>query len=548
MSSISSLARAVSGLMANQQALNTTAHNLSNVNTPGYVRQQVLMKDSNYLRVGENETTMLQLGLGTDVQSIRQVRDHFLDLAFRGENGRLGFYSAQSSTIEEIENIVGETEGEAFSKIMNDLWVSMNELSKHPEGLETRGSFIQNATLFVEKSNLIMKQLNSYQSNLNAEITSKVSRINEIGEEINKLNTVIVTKEGFGGNANDYRDQRNILIDELSQIIDVRVKEDVQGNYLVSVESVPFVTVGNVNKMGTVQAESFSELVDPYWPHLSEIGPPAVNQKVFNFDNPTGPQYDNNKGELKGLIMSRGTRTANYTDMSNAAVFKSDVEPSTIMTIQAQFDNLIHGIVTTINNVLSPNTVGPPPAFDAANAPYGLNGNRGTELFARVYMDRYDGLGNYNAEDPANRYSLYSAGNLKINEAILVDYNKLCLSKSNGVDGDSSVVESMLTQWKEPFSPLTPGSAGILKINDYYNGFVAYIGSRGNSVNNLKSNQETLTVQIDNQRNQLMGVSSDEELGNMMKYQHAYNASSRVITVVDQMIQRVIDQTGLVGR
>lgn len=548
MSSLSSLSRAVSGLMSNQIALDTTAHNLSNVNTPGYVRQQVLMKDSSYLRIGENRTTMLQLGLGSDVQSIRQVRDHFLDLAYRGENSRFGFYKAQSTSIEEIENIIGETEGEAFSKIINNLWESLNELSKHPEGLETRGSFIQNATLFVEKSNLIMKQLNSYQSNQNTEISNKVDRINEIGDEINKLNNIIVTKEGYGGNANDYRDQRNALVDELSLLIDIRVKEDVQGNYLINAENVPFVTIGNVNKMGVVQAEDFSQLVDPYWPHLSEVGPPAVYQKVFNFDNPTGPQYDNNKGELKGLIMSRGTRTANYTDMMNATTYEDEVAPSTIMTVQAQFDNLVHGIVTTINNALSPNTVGPPAALDTANAPYGMNGDQGIELFSRIYMDRYDGSNNYNEEDPTNQYSLYSAGNLKINEAILVDYNKLCLSKEQGIDGDSSVVESILTAWKQPFSTLTPGSSGVLNINDYYDGFVSAIGSRGNSVNNLMQNQETLTVQIDNQRSQLMGVSSDEELGNMMKYQHAYNASARVITVVDEMITRVIDQTGVVGR
>jgi flagellar hook-associated protein 1 FlgK len=534
--------------MANQSALNTTAHNLTNVNTPGYVRQQVLMKDGTYQTIGQNNTSLFQIGMGADVQGIRQVRDQFLDLAFRGESGRSGFYSAQSASISEIENILGETEGEAFSKVLNNLWESMNELSKHPEGLETRGSFVQNASLFVEKSNLMMKQLNGYQSNLNTEISNTVSKINQIGNDINDLNALIVSKEGAGGNANDYRDSRNTLIDELSSLVDIRVREDLQGNALISVENVPFVTISNVNELGVAQAEEFSQLVDPIWPHLSQEGPPVVNHKVFNFENPIGPQYDNNKGELKGLILSRGARTANYTDLASQTVFENDVEPSTIMTVQAQFDNLVHGVVTMINNTLSP-TVGPPGARTMdPNAPYGLNGEQGIELFTRKYMDRYDSGGVLNEEDTTNEFSLYSAGNIEINPDILVDYNKLTISMNQGVAGDSTIIENILAKWQEPFSTLEPGSSGILNFTDYYNGFVADIGSKGNGINNQVANQETLTVQIDNQRNQLMGVSTDEELGNMIRFQHAYNASARVVTVVDQMIDKLINQTGLVGR
>ncbi|MBN2221435.1 MAG: flagellar hook-associated protein FlgK, partial [Vallitaleaceae bacterium] len=306
MSSLSSLSRAVSGLMANQSALNTTAHNLSNVNTPGYVRQQVIMKDSSYVTIGRTATSLMQLGLGTDVQTIRQVRGEFLDLAYRTENSRYGFYSAQATSIDEIENIIGETEGEAFSKILNDLWTSISELSKHPEGLETRGGFIQNAALFVEKANLIGNQLKGYQENLNDDITSKINRINEIGVEIERLNNIVAGEEANGSNANDYRDQRNLLLDELSYLVDVRYREDPSGNLLINVENVPFVTIGNVNQLGTIQAEDFSNLVDPYWPHLSSEGPPPVVRKLYNLANPTGAQYDNNKGELKGMIISRG--------------------------------------------------------------------------------------------------------------------------------------------------------------------------------------------------------------------------------------------------
>lgn len=546
MGSISSLSRAVSALMTSQSALNTTAHNMTNVDTKGYVRQQVIMSDSRYSTVGASRNSGMQIGLGTDVQVIRQVRDRFLDSAFREENSRLGFYESKSNAIEEVENILGEIEGESFSKILNNLWESMSELAKSPEGLETRGTFIQNATIFVEKSNLIMGQLQDYQKNLNTEVMNNVKRINEIGQEIRSLNEVIAEKEVHGAKANDYRDQRNLLVDELSEMVDVTYREDINNNMIVSIENVPFVTVGHVNTLDLTYAENKSLLVDPYWPHLSDLASdPPQYQKLYNIDIPTTTAANNDKGSLKGLILTRGTRTANYTDLDDPTTYKKYIEPSEIMTVQAQFDNLIHGVVTMINDTVAPNAAG---QLDTANAPYGLNGGQGFEIFSRKYVGRYDAANTYNEENTTNEYSLYSAGNLKMNEEVVLDYNKIGLSREIGVVGDSSVVEEMLEKWQNPFSNIDPTLNGELNFSDYYNSFVSGVGTMGSGTNNQVANQQLLTGQIDNQRNQMTGVSSDEELSNMMKYQHAYNAASRVVSVVDDMIERVVNQTGLVGR
>lgn len=544
MSSISSLSRMVSALSANQQALNTTAHNLTNVNTPGYVRQQVLMNESRYIHIGESGTSTMSLGMGTDVAAIRQIRDIFLDQSYREESGREGFYTAQATAVEEIEIILGETEGESFSKVLDDLWVSISELQKHPDGLETRGLFVQSAVIFTEKANLIMEQLYNYQQDVDQEIVDSVDRINFIGSEINRLNDVIVKQEINGGNANDYRDQRNAYLDELAKMVKVSYREDKDGNLLVNVENVPFVQKGFYQEMSTAQAEPFSTLLVPYWPH--------INSDVFNFDNPVSPEFDNDVGTLKGLVMARGTRQANYTDLQDPLIYASDLEDSIIMQAQAQFDNLVHGIATMINDIVAPNTAGSPAYLDTVNAPYGLDGTQGVEIFKRVYMDRYDPTSappdQYNEEDPANGYSLYSAGNLEINPEILADYNKIALSADLGYNGDSSVVEQMLDGWDTAFLTLEPGSTAMMAINEYYNGFVGNVGGKGNIFAKQMDNQNLMAMQIDNQRSMLSGVSSDEELGNMMKYQHAYNAATRVVTVVDQMIEQVVTSLGLVGR
>lgn len=544
MSSISSLSRMVSALMTSQQALNTTAHNLSNVNTEGYVRQQTLFNDSKYVNIGSNGISTMSVGMGTDVQSIRQVRDIFLDQSYRQEKGREGFYSAQAKAVDEIETILGETEGESFSLALDNLWTSLSELSKHPDGLETRGAFIQNAVIFIERANLIMEQLNDYQEDLNQEVLSKVDRINTIGAEIDHLNDVISKAELNGANANDYRDTRNTLLDELSTLVDVSYREDHRGNLLVSVENVPFVIVGDYRPMSTMQAEAFSTLVVPSWPHL--------NQGVFNFDNPVGPEFDNDIGLLKGMILARGTRQADYTDLASQTIYDEELKDSTIMLAQAQFDNLIHGIVTMINGVVSPNTPGSPAYLDLANAPYGLDGNQGTEIFSRKYMTRYDATSIppnlYNEEDPSNPYSLYSAGNLMVNPDVLTNYNHINISQNLGYDGDNSVVQKILNLWDEPIGTLEPGATAGMKVREYYNSFVGVLGNSGHVAKLQMENQNLMSEQINNQRQQLTGVSSDEELGNMMKYQHAYNAAARVVTVVDSMIEQVVTSLGLVGR
>ena len=139
MASMGSLIRAASGLAASQNGLYVTGHNLSNANTTGYVRQQSMQQESNYLTIGYQGKDILSVGLGVDVAQIRQIRDSFLDQNYRNEIGRYGFYNAQSQTIDEIEAVLGEIDGESISQSINDLWDSLNELSKNPSGQETRG-------------------------------------------------------------------------------------------------------------------------------------------------------------------------------------------------------------------------------------------------------------------------------------------------------------------------------------------------------------------------------------------------------------------------
>jgi len=350
MSLMSSLYIGVSGLGVSQNSLNTTAHNLANVGTKGFVRQQVIQADSTYLNWGVTHLSTLQTGLGVDIATVRQVRDIFLDKAYRQEVGRQGFYEVQYEAVQEVESMFGELEGVAFQNSLNDLWTSLEELSKTPGQIEARASVVQNAESFLKRADIIQEQLKAYQLNLNTQITDKVKRVNDIAEQIQTLNKKISQYESGGvEHANDLRDERNNLLDELGQIIKITYKEKPNGVVTVNAEGVTLISEDTVSKMGTAKVSESSNLLKPVWLNYDGVD-------VFNLDRPTSTADNTDVGSLKGLLVSRGDDTANFTDMlKDPDEYNKTVNTSVIMTVQAQFDQLIHGVVTAINDIFSPN-------------------------------------------------------------------------------------------------------------------------------------------------------------------------------------------------
>ena len=142
-----------SGLKTAQTALNTTAHNLSNINTTGYTRQQVTFSDTTYVNVNsKDKVSYASYGLGVAISEVRRIRDQYIDLAYRNENSRLGFYESQYNAVQEIEDQFGEMQGVTYESYLTNLYDSINELAKNPTSTVARSSLIQNATAFIEKS------------------------------------------------------------------------------------------------------------------------------------------------------------------------------------------------------------------------------------------------------------------------------------------------------------------------------------------------------------------------------------------------------------
>ena len=616
-----------SGLKVSQYGLNVVAHNLANVDTAGYVRQQAVLDTAMVQNIGGNRISTFQVGLGVDPQTVRQVRDFFLDQSYRTEIGRQGYYDSQAAAVNEIEELFGELNGVAFRDALSDLWVSMQELSKEPDSRVTQATFIENGVSFLERADKIYTELKNYQHDLNVQIRDQINRINEIGDGIHELNLRISKYEADGvENANDLRDERNNLLDELGQIIKTDYHETENGKVVVSIEGVPFVNEDYCYHMGTMtmaeyttanpEKDSEGNIIDKpidecadilmaVWPHLGGMD-------VFDWSRVPSSESNTDIGGLKGAIQARGTKVGKYSDIpiepkredfvDDTGDFDRDAymhamdeydiatekynlttEASIVMRTQAQFDQLIHGIITTINDALCPNkevelgsdiTVTLPNGttktlaagetikiFDRENAPLGVDKDNtpGTEFFSRKTVDRYmepmtitlsDGtvIENaliYNWENEDDNYSMYTLGEAEVNPALLSNKSKLPILSPDGTgDFDIAMVQGLMEKWQEPFATLSPNTLTFNNFMSYYTQFTGSIATKGDEFNTLADNQRAMVNSIEEKRTGITGVSSDEELTYLIKFQQAYNASARYINVIDEMLEHIIEKLG----
>lgn len=525
--SMAGISVALSGLRAAQAGLAVTGHNVGNSSVSGYTRQQAMQWDFSYRNLGSSPvgSLKLQAGLGTNVSQIRQLRNKFYDATYREENSSGNYYSRKYTAGEEINNIIGELQSDYRAQdVITDVWNSINEVSKNPGAIETRSSFIQSCVTLINKIQDINKSLFEYQLNLNNQIKKEVDSINNIVGQISELNQQIEEIEMDGSRANDLRDLRNNLIDELSGYIDIEVKETPVANGNTSRMDILFqgneLVVGNVQqKIGLKYCNGEYPFVEPVFTGSDEILS-ANSTATPLFPNLSGEDLGTNststKGSLKGLLVSRGEVIGNYT-MPDA-----EVGNFSIPNIQKKIDTLMHEIVTLLNN--------------ASTSGIGLDGNPGVPIFVRT-------SGANGGEVPGNYGSLFTINNIKINPELLEadGYNKLGFSREGDKD-DNTILIQLIKDWKEPLNNLEGAS-----IDGYYKKIITDFAVK---VQEDREKLESKIGSIDlaqNKRLTISGVSLDEELSNMLKYQHAYNSAAKIVNVLDGMMDKVINGTGRVG-
>lgn len=554
------------------------------------------MSDKRYvtLSIDVKSVNNKQTGQGVIYSRAKQVRDYFLDMTYRKESGRSMFYEVSTEVLEQVESQLGEMNGESFQTTIDDFWTAVEELSKEPASAVKQGLLVRKGSEFIERSLAVYEGLTSYQNNLNVQIRNNVEKINKYGRQLLELNDRIrVVECGKVEHANDLRDARNQILDELAELADISYAEDMNGAVSVQIEGVDFVKGDIVYEM-MMDMDPNTGFYTPFWPQnasyrVMDDGSRKYNiegAKVFNLDREISSDFNTDIGGLKAMLLARGDHRADYTDIEGDY---DSISQSILMNIQAEFDQLVHNVVTKVNGILAEaagvrsgditledgsvmkgvsycevdengylrrDDGSPIQLFDKVMSP-GYSKVTGTATYVDAdgvtqtvtYVDA-DGVTRpvtefwvYNEENSEKQETLYSVKNLEIDHELMQEPAKLGFRLPDGSE-DIWTAEKLKAAFEEEQYTLNPNVKKKTSFSDYYKDLVHQVANSGSVFRSIYLNQEATVESAENARQQVIGVSSDEELSNMIKFQNAYNASSRYINVISEMLEHIISTLG----
>ncbi|REB08857.1 flagellar hook-associated protein FlgK [Sporosarcina sp. BI001-red] len=523
------------GLQTQQSALYTTGHNISNANTLGYSRQRVNMEaTSGFPGVGLNAGTMPGfLGTGVQAGSIQRIRDGFVDKQFRDETNKLGYWEAQTDAISQMEDVLAEPSDYGLQQSLTDFWKSLGVLSTDPENGGSRAVVVERGVAVADSFNYIHKSMKNIQDNLGKEIGASVNTINSILKQVGDLNKQISEVEPNGYMPNDLYDARDNLLDQLSQLVPIEVKyEKSGGNALAIAEGSVTVTIKTKDSEGlkVVDGKEFAQM--------------RTKSAVTSTDNV------NPNGAIEGFYLVKLN-----PDGSDMKVDKNMVQETGTSTYirhesfldQGKLKSLVNSFGKT-GEVAGSKVEG---LYPDMIAKLNTMAQKFAEKFNEVHMSGTDSDGDkgeaFFTPYTENEKGEITAENIKVNSAILEDPSKLAASDSavgSAEVGNGNNAKNLGDVLFDKNIDL-----GNDSVQSYFSGkIIGELGVKGQQAINMTKNAGTLLGAVSNRRDSISSVSLDEEMTNMIQFQQAYNASARMVTVVDETLDKIINGMGIVGR
>jgi len=528
---------AVRGLYTAQRSLDVVNHNLNNVNTEGYSRQQAVQTASRPLSL-LNGTGML--GTGSEVTAIKRIRDEYLDFKYWSENTFYGEWNAKNEVLSDLEAIFNEPSDSGFTTIMSDFFDSLQELAKDPSNGATRALVKQRGVTLTNYFNSLATHLEEMQEDINYRIQTKVEEVNSLAVQIQQLNRQIYINEIDGSTANDLRDERTVLVDKLSKIINIDVNEVVVGyapdgredkHFVITVSGKTLVDHFSVSKLTLEQRSSDEKMNQEDVPNLYEIK--WADGNTLNIKG----------GELRGYLDVRDGNEGSVNPDNG----KVSPDFKGIPYYQKKLNEFVRIFARAFNEGYIDKDGDK--AFDADEfgtghaAGYGYNSSVSGIRFFTVTGEGNKELSSAEflagATDPADIYNVYNkitAKNFSVSSDILDDYNLIATSDKALETGNISVLNALLDFRRdtEMFSEGAP--------EDFMKSLVATLGIDSQQAVNYSENQEAVINQIKNRRLSESGVSIDEEMTNLIKYQQAYKASAKMIQTMAEIYDTLINE------
>ncbi|UFJ40061.1 flagellar hook-associated protein FlgK [Brevibacillus humidisoli] len=504
------------GLFAQQNALNVTGHNIANANTVGYTRQRANMQATPGIPVpGMNmDRAPGQLGTGVEVTDFQRLREDFLDIQYRNQNKRYGLHEAKLDAVQKIEDIMNEPSETGLQSVMDQMWQAWHDLSQDTRDTSARSVLRERSIAVAETFTSIYNQLDEVQKDLDNVLGVKVGEVDSLARQIAQLNDQIADVVPHGYQPNDLYDQRDVLLDKLSKLTSINVTQGEHGMVNVTMEGQALVT-GRTSVAVEAVPNEVTGLLD------IRLG---------------GADFIPQEGELAGIIQSRGIATVEMVEVDGQqqqVVTYTGLLPD----YKKNLDKLAVNLAREINDLhrtgLSLKDINNPGA-----APQDLP----------FFVDA-DAL----AADPNTKEYPTGASKLVINPAIMASLDAIAAARpeANGTAPEGNN-ENALAISELKFKIIQAGTGPndfneTTSMDDFYRNMIGQLGVSGQEAERNMKNSEMALGVVDNNRMSVSGVSIDEEMANMVKFQHAYNASARVMTSMDEILDKVINGMGRVG-
>ena len=511
------------GLFVAQRQIDVTGHNISNANTDGYSRQRFITSAvpppggvTQFASV-----TKGQVGGGVQTLSLDQIRDRFLDRQYRQEQTKMSYWETKSNALYYIEDVFNGEFSTSLSGVMSSFFNAVQELSKNPTDEAIRTNLSQEAKKMTDVMHTYYSQLEDLMYQQDYALARQVYTVNEISQKIVDLNQNILKYEQGGNTANDLRDARNLLLDQLSSLVDIQYEEVGTGRYningielttmnvFIGTDNEELITHNTFRALAAVQDVNNDVVSD-----INNGGLAAPIELLHSI------RFEDNDDVLDDKL-SGGTLKG-YLDIRDG----NEKENQGIPYFIAQLNELANALVTEFNAVHR-------------------------QGYTVPFMDKE---GNYYPSDNDVDFFAPDSGTAAMirlsDEVLLSGFNIAASSLPVNKDpddghyntGNNEIALRLIKEVKESNSiPIIGSFEGFFK--SYLSELAAEVGH----AKQMEAAEMVLTESLSNQRMSVMGVSLDEEMTNLVRFQHAYNAAARTITAMDEMLEVLINRTGRAG-
>ncbi len=591
---------AVSALGTASQALSVAGQNIANVNTPGYSRQRAVLNSTQPQVIGG-----IELGRGVEVRQIQRVFDAFAELRLRDAAGQQKETSITASSLNQLEEIFNETGRDGLSTYMTDFFNSFNDLSSDPESVTARQNVLNKAGIMIGQFQKLSESLRNSRDLIDQQIKGTVNQVNYLSAEIYDLNSRI---QQSSGDALTLKDERNLRVKELSELIDVTAIENTDGNYQVyTAGGLLLISNKEYATLSTISDSSNDGLVDIRFT-VGSGAPSNVTDRI-------------SKGALKGLLDVRDVYIPSYQASLDELAYQVVKEVNDLHTsgydldgnaLNEFFDDnafatqaaITSDLATELKNGAGQHLrvrVGDVISFTGSVGGTAMSGQSLTVTSSTTLDDIENALqaalrsvadgtltetaviqadGSIQVTSDATHaitnLQLSISGNSLFNTAFTYStpiaaggatassdtIEVVDLSDAASLISLDAAVDGLPRGIVAASDPLTlPGgndialslaglqnasitfSSGSTKIGGFYGDLLARVGSDSSSKNKSAEFASSILRQAESQRETISGVSIDDEQIDLIRFQAAFSAASRLVSVANELLQKLVTLT-----